>query len=400
MLRMNKEQLSQITKTQTFAFVRGEISMTGATDYLIVKYMANHYNKAYLVGYYKDEYVDKRICLVHIPFKNLPFPFVQGLMLSILASFRLIRKKPKVVLWEWIYFLPGGILFKFLNKNSKLVIDVRSHPLISRGSFVEKLYESMFQMTFAVAEHIVDGFSFITRSMFAYVKVRYSIHFPKNKPVLFWGSGYDDELFEAARKYIEKRPELLNKIRNCLGIPSDSRVLLYYGTLHSSRLNVLLTIIEAVSRLKSEGFNVSLLIIGEGDGRGFIDQVIKERKLSQYIILKSAVSHIYVPFILSAADIVLAPFPLDHNWYTQFPLKIAEALGMKKPVVTTPLSELKHLLPREFIIESFNSKAIKMKIMEILSMNPDKLRLAYESINQRISWKSITLQLYQQLVSV
>lgn len=57
-----------------------------------------------------------------------------------------------------------------------------------------------------------------------------------------------------------------------------------------------------------------------------------------------------IPIILHLSDVAITSFPRDYDWLTRLPLKVIEALGAGRPVITTPLLEHKRTLPSEYLI--------------------------------------------------
>ncbi|MEM3385519.1 MAG: glycosyltransferase [Nitrososphaeria archaeon] len=229
-------------------------------------------------------------------------------------------------------------------------------------------------------------------SMLLYIQKRYG-RLLNRKQICIWSSGYDEELFKRVKDYLSANLNILSKLRNILGIRA-TKVLLYYGSLDKSRLESLILMVETIKLLLNDGFDIQLIILGDGNGINFLKNIIKHNQLESYVIIKPTVPYVLVPVILYVADLVFAPFPLNQNWYVQFPLKIAEAIGMGKPVITTPLIELKCLLPSDFIVEAFDPVALKERVIKILFYsNLDEYSSKIKELQNNLSWATVAKKL-------
>ncbi len=89
-----------------------------------------------------------------------------------------------------------------------------------------------------------------------------------------------------------------------------------------------LRLIEVVSRLHAEGYDLSLTLVGDGDDREAIEQEILRRSAEQYIFSVGSQKNPY-PFIAGADMLVCA------SYYEGFNLTVAEALILEVPVIST-----------------------------------------------------------------
>ncbi len=89
-----------------------------------------------------------------------------------------------------------------------------------------------------------------------------------------------------------------------------------------------LRLIEVVSRLHAEGYDLSLTLVGDGDDREMIEQEILRRSAEQYIFAVGSQKNPY-PFIAGADMLVCA------SYYEGFNLTVAEALILEVPVIST-----------------------------------------------------------------
>ncbi|MEM4913975.1 MAG: glycosyltransferase [Desulfurococcaceae archaeon] len=358
----------------------------------ISDYLAKFYTSTYVLGYFSSEFnILRKTIPVRIYVKPARVPLIQGFIISILSFIKLSRVKPNTVLWTWGCFFPGGLLLKLASRRTKVFIDIRSHPISQRSKFITAMYNALFAWTLKLARKFVDGFTVISPSMWIYITKRYGIKSPKRLCV--WTSGYDKELFEYVQRIEYKYVACLRKI---IGVEEKHKVITYYGTISYSRLPLFNLLIEAFSLLRKDHDNVKLLIVGKGDAVQEVLKLVRSFNLEKDTILIPPVSHTMIPLILLISDVVIAPFQRDHNWLTQVPLKVVEALGMMKPIVTTPLIELKRILPPEYLVdfEELSPVILKNKLETLLYRGVNKHTLKNISV-ESLSWSTIAENLYK-----
>ena len=130
-------------------------------------------------------------------------------------------------------------------------------------------------------------------------------------------------------------------------------------------------LIEAHKTLLDEGFLNKLLIIGEGDERENIEQIIKTSGIQETVTLSGFKSNPY-PYIKKADLLVCSS---DYEGFSSF---VAEGLILGKAIVTTKCNGMKELLGKsEYgIITEVNVKALSGGIKKLLSDN--SLKEEYE----------------------
>lgn len=92
-----------------------------------------------------------------------------------------------------------------------------------------------------------------------------------------------------------------------------------------------LRLINAVSRLRGEGADISLSIVGGGEDREKIEKAIKNSRAEEYITVHGQQINPY-PYI-KAADLLVCS-----SYYEGFNLTVAEALILATPVLSTKCS--------------------------------------------------------------
>ncbi len=138
-----------------------------------------------------------------------------------------------------------------------------------------------------------------------------------------------------------------------------------------------LRLVNAVSRLHDEGYDISLAIVGGGADEQRIRDRIKHRSASPYITMTGSQKNPY-PYIKEADLLVCA------SYYEGFNLTVAEALILDTPVLSTDCTGPNEILDGGkygMIVE--NSGEGLYQGLKTLQDNPDMLREYGEKAKQR-----------------
>lgn len=112
-------------------------------------------------------------------------------------------------------------------------------------------------------------------------------------------------------------------------------VFISIGRLHSRKGYE--NLVEANAKLISEGFDHSVIIIGEGEQRKTLEQLIRKKKIEETFLLLGNRMNPY-PYIKNADYFVLPSS--SEAW----PLVIAEALILKKPIIATKTGDIPFMI--------------------------------------------------------
>jgi glycosyltransferase involved in cell wall biosynthesis len=122
----------------------------------------------------------------------------------------------------------------------------------------------------------------------------------------------------------------LRDIRSELGLPADSKLILYMGSLLKyRRLDLLL---EAFGRIRAENFK--LILAGPRTGNiEYLNNLIEELNLKESIILLPWLPYSLVPSLIYSCNVCVDPWPRDGVEEFQVSLKIVEYMAAGKPVL-------------------------------------------------------------------
>jgi glycosyltransferase involved in cell wall biosynthesis len=274
----------------------------------------------------------------HRLWQPLPLGLVQ-----LLRDFRRNRVQVAIERYQFPLFNPG--FFVQMLRRRPIVLEVHGFPIeefelqacrrdlpvsllvqlitrLPRGAW-ERLQRAIFRR---VAHFIVTSAG--TREILVGLGVppaRVSVVYNCVDPVRFDPAGRD-----------------LLACRQDLGLPAAGRIVLYAGSLFHEELA---TIIAAARRVVAEQPDVYFVCTGFGP----LDQLAAQARAAglpeSRFQTMPAVSHEYMPDLLTAADVVLAPYSLQSARFKKAfhysPLKVMEALAMRKAIVTVDAAELR-----------------------------------------------------------
>ncbi len=133
------------------------------------------------------------------------------------------------------------------------------------------------------------------------------------------------------------------KLAESLGIKSNDKVIIFVGTLYP--FSGLEHLISNFSKIKSKIPDIKFLIVGGGPCYNKIKDLVIKQNLQDSVILTNFVSQKILPSYIALADLCLNPFETSAVTNQIIPIKIIEYMACQKPVLSTPLTGTKELLP-------------------------------------------------------
>lgn len=133
------------------------------------------------------------------------------------------------------------------------------------------------------------------------------------------------------------------ELRNKIGIKKNEKIIITTSRLEPK--NGLSDLVEGFSLLKNQSdFSLKLLILGEGSERSKIEEIIKDNKLEELVILTGFVNQKDVPKYLAISDVFIRP-SLSEGLGNSF----LEAMAAGLPVIATPVGGIP-----DFLIDEVN----------------------------------------------
>jgi len=175
--------------------------------------------------------------------------------------------------------------------------------------------------------------------------------------------------------------------RRTLGINTYEKIILYVGRLHP--IKGVKYLVKAMSIIKNYENNVKLIIIGDGEQRNYLLQLVKELNLENHIIFTGKIPHHEIPIYLKAADVFILP-----SLREGFSLVTLEAMAAGLPVIATRVGIVPEIIKdgeNGFIVEPMNSYQIAEKCL--LLLKDEKLREKMSNNNieraKEFSWERV-----------
>ena len=181
------------------------------------------------------------------------------------------------------------------------------------------------------------------------------------------------------------------KIRQKIGLGVEEKVALFVGTLRP--VKGVRYLIEAMDIVVRENRLARLLVVGDGEERGELENLAKRLGVAARISFIGRKPHRDIPDYMAAADVFVLP-----SLSEGFPLTILEAMAAGLPIVTTRVRGLPEIIEEGgngFLVEPRNHQQIAERLLSLFSN--DKLAEAMGQSNRDkargYSWQSIVERL-------
>ena len=123
----------------------------------------------------------------------------------------------------------------------------------------------------------------------------------------------------------------------------DDRIAVFVGSIYSfSGLDLFIENFDAVSE---ECPRAKLLVVGSGDLDSKLRTIIRAKQLQTQVVLAGRQEFDLVPDIISMCDLALNPFEINEITKEIIPIKLLQYLACGKPVLSSPLPDVKNLFP-------------------------------------------------------
>ena len=159
-------------------------------------------------------------------------------------------------------------------------------------------------------------------------------------------------------------------------------------------------LVQAWALLRKEGYNVNLLIVGDGPQHATLSEEIAQQGLSDFVHFTGSVAPEQVPEWLARMDIATAPYPNQDRFYFS-PLKIYEYMAAGLPIIATKVGHLSSIIENGYngiLAEADNPQNMAEAIAYLLDNLPEAKRLgtnARLTAEQNHSWLSVVDRILQ-----
>jgi colanic acid/amylovoran biosynthesis glycosyltransferase len=241
---------------------------------------------------------------------------------------------PKRLLLCFFYLIEAAILAHWMNKRGLTHLHVH---FASQAATVALLASYLLPITLSMTVHGPDEFYEVTESFLAKKMARarfvICISFFAQSQLMKIAAAEDWHKFEVVRLGVDTAhfaPRSHPPDRHRFEV-------LCVGRLVSTKGQRIL--VEAIERLVGEARPVHLTLVGGGPSRAELEQIVRERQLSEHVTLAGAVNQDHIREYYAAADIfALASFAEG------IPVVLMEAMASGIPCVATAINGIPELI--------------------------------------------------------
>ena len=306
------------------------------------------------------------------------------------------------------YMLLLGVLLFTIGIYKKIdLIYVRGSMLGAPLTLMEKLRQRLVVKIPAIFEEEMQHSTDILFSKSLMISID-KLVIKKSKAIAVPSINFAERLFSKrgvkAHKVIEVPPGIdLYKIKSIVAkcprktFDGKSITLGFLGFLASWQGVEMLP--EIALQLKKKGYDVKLMVIGDGPLRELL--YIKSRDLKIPICITGFLDH-YEALCLArkSFDVLVLPRPQTQNTSTIVPLKVLEAICLEIPVVVTDLPCYKALSGKGVYLPKRTPEEFSQAILKaIFELNTNKIDVGKEFIARKYSYKNIARKLLEELKS-
>jgi glycosyltransferase involved in cell wall biosynthesis len=175
--------------------------------------------------------------------------------------------------------------------------------------------------------------------------------------------GVDESFLKAPSRAVPEAPRLLS-----------------VGRLSEQKGQLLL--IEAAAILKSRGIEFKLVLVGDGELRSQIEELIQKHSLSEKVTLAGWRSNRAICDLMQDARALVMP-----SFAEGLPVVLMESLALKRPVLSTYIAGIPELVANEgcgFLVPAGDVVALADAMAAVLAASPEKLEQMGEMGSLRV----------------
>lgn len=250
---------------------------------------------------------------------------------------------------------------------------------ISRNSFPVRLVQRQEQLSCRFADHVITVSEYWRQSL-----VKRGVPAHKCSVVMNLA---DDRIF---RRPNGAQPQSAVDDRFCL---------FYHGTI-TKRYGMDL-LVQAVNLLRSEIPTIDLTILGAGEYKETLSQLVQTLNLTDHVHVNGGVSPEQLPSLITAADLAVVPYTNDTFTDELVPTKLIEYAALGVPAIAARTTAIACYFD-ETMVQFFTPGNVNELAQAILSLYQDRahlaeLAVAIQKFTQRYNWATHKLE-YIKLV--
>lgn len=160
------------------------------------------------------------------------------------------------------------------------------------------------------------------------------------------------------------------------------------------------SVMDAVKQLNSRSnYRFTLKIIGDGMKLNEVKQLAQEKGIENSVIFTGWVPYTELHEHLGSSQICVLPFDYSSTSLLSMPMKIHEYAISKKPIITTPLPEIRRIYGKSVVYATTKEEYVTAinQLLENQKLRSDNIEGAY-SIAKEHSWTKLAKK-YESLLS-
>lgn len=187
---------------------------------------------------------------------------------------------------------------------------------------------------------------------------------------------------------------------------TDQYTLLYIGGFNPHR--GLETAIEAIPKVLEAIPNTRLLLVGDGESRQELEELVEKLNLQEHITFTGFVPFTHVPTYIRISDVCLLPLPVTPHIESGIANKFFQYMILGKPMIvsnTRPMIRVIEDAQCGVVFEQRNVRALAEKIIELKDDNKRKTlgQNGCKSAREKYNWQSTAralLTMYEELANL
>jgi len=168
---------------------------------------------------------------------------------------------------------------------------------------------------------------------------------------------------------------------------SENKIIIFVGNLRP--VKGLIYLIKAMEIIHAEMENAILMIIGDGEDRKSLEEMVMKLHLEKVVIFIEKIPNKDIPKYLVQGDVFVLP-TLSEG----FPNVILEAMAAGLPIVSTNVNGLSEIIRNEengYLVEPRNPQQLADKLLQILKNPIQSKNFSNNNIEKvkKYSWKNV-----------
>jgi glycosyltransferase involved in cell wall biosynthesis len=177
----------------------------------------------------------------------------------------------------------------------------------------------------------------------------------------------------------------------------DKQIVCFAGSLHQKWQGID-DLLRSAKIISSKKPSIKFIIVG-GEGA---DVEILKKNAPDNVIFTGRVNHKEIPSYLAAADILIAPYNVENNFFYNSPIKLFEYMAMGKPIIASNLGQIRDVIEdgrTGLLNEPGNYEELAENILILLENEKLRKELglnARKEVEKKYTWE----QNVRQIISI